>query len=92
VNRIIVTLTIIGLFAAGCGSGIQAGTVVDKDYDDPDTYFISTYCGKGCFTMIPAYDGPHYKLKLQAGEETGKVEVDPATFERVQIGDEYAAD
>lgn len=84
---------------AGCdwGNHLETGTIVGKEYDDPDTY-VSNYCASfdyktgACNLWLPMLvtNPARYLLKIH-GEWNGKFRtetwnVDPATYDRARVG------
>lgn len=81
------------LALTGCGHHLDHGVVTGKEFHAAhnETYFISIYCGKSCFTMIPEtqYVPDEYTLDLKDGKQTGTTDVDQTTFDRERIGQVY---
>ena len=72
----------------GC-SHIDSGTITQKVNEPERHYFITTYCGKGCFMVIPQFDDEDWRFDLDNGEDTGYVYVTEQTFDLYEVGDQY---
>ena len=101
VRRFAVVLA--ALLLAGCAGGanrLHSGTVVDKHYDDPDTFTIWQCAGfdsKGqCTVRYPQTitEPAHWSIRVKGTDAEGKARtewhtVDEATYERLHVGDTW---
>lgn len=110
----VVGVALLGLgFLTGCTP--SAGTVIAREYDDPDTwmanepiehygclyeYGYNWQTGKYEYANICKYrtvgyrlvertDEAHWKVKISDGEDSGWVEVDEDTYNRLTVGTYY---
>lgn len=90
------------LALSGCGgSSVSEGTVIAKEYDDPDSWvymqpnYMTTCSNNVCtqrligFTTIPMQDGPHWRLRLKQGDKADWAEVGADVFAEYRVGDYY---
>jgi hypothetical protein len=80
---------LLALLLAACGPDgphVTSGEVVNRVYDDPDTY-CAIYGQYGC--QMWANDGPHWKLRLACNGEESWVEVAAADYERFPVGSQF---
>lgn len=83
------------LAVLGACSAPESGVVYKKDYSAPWSYWDSTcmrYDKQGlCALKMPIehHIPPAWYLCLRNGEETGCRSVDPVTFHKYEVGQEY---
>jgi hypothetical protein len=77
---------------------VSQGTVIGKEYDDPDTWVTTSCSGKPlhCTTMVH-HDGEHWRLRIAGTDRVGehrKVwhEVDHETFDHAEKGRQFDLD
>jgi hypothetical protein len=92
-------LAAVTIALAGCGGPpMDAGTVMSKQYDDPDSWtqlVCSHHDGKGtCIMWMPVVhnDGPHWTLKLRndSGQQ-GEREVTQVEYDAAKVGEWFDA-
>jgi hypothetical protein len=102
----VVALTIVGGTAEGVqrvkqyqhDHHVSQGTVIGKEYDDPDTWTQMVCSGKPMHcTPIVHHDGEHWRLHLQGTDRVGEQhelwhDVDKGTFKQAQKGQQYDID
>lgn len=98
---IAIAVILVLVYFTGCEPDLTEGTVLEKQYDDPDDYFItiehcqSSGTSVSCYpTLIPVHDGPEWKFKLHYCESTSNcrddwINVDQTTFDAYEVGDYY---
>lgn len=71
-------VAVVALLGCGEGNKLKQGTVIARDYDDPDTWW-STICvarnkDGWCTLSMPVeeHDGPHWRLQVRGYDEDGK--------------------
>lgn len=94
-------VAVLVLALAACGAP-DAGRVVEKQYDDADTWiemrptYTTTCNAQGICTQqqtgvvpIQHYDPEHWLLKLDDGDDSGWITVDERTWQNVRVGQVY---
>jgi hypothetical protein len=89
-----------GALLAACGPGnvLSKGEIIEKRYDNPDTW-TSFYCGSmnyqtgACLIWLPQtiHDSAHYWLDIRGQDDKGKWhrelhETDRATYQEAEVG------
>lgn len=78
------------LFLVGCNPPPSEGTIIAKEHQDATwtMYFITVYCGKGCFTMVPQYiyDDEDWILILENDEREWSLYVSEEEYNSVRVG------
>jgi hypothetical protein len=90
------------LFLTSCAPSVTSGTVVGREYDDPDTWASMEpmrvlICQKGICTWyvtgyntVTHHDGPHWRLHLRDDQHReGWVDIDEATYNRLTVGQNF---
>lgn len=79
----------VALLACLGGCGPEHGRVTNKEYHEAYTWLMCQPMGNNaCGYFLPVEEPEHYELEIvdEKGDE-GSIYVDPATYERTQIGD-----
>ncbi len=80
------------VLVAACGeqNKLKEGEVVERRYDDPDSWLQPIPCGQS-MCLIPMEDGPHWEVRVIGVDDEGKQrkewhEVTESLFEIADIG------
>lgn len=96
-KRLVLAVILLALLACGEGNQLDQGEVIEKNYDDPDTW-TSLYCASygqngGCILWLPMthQDGPHWSLRVVGVDDEGEQrkewhEVTQTLYETANIG------
>jgi hypothetical protein len=80
---------------AGCGSGLNHGTITGKQYDPSYTYWTSmcaSYSKYGACRIsvpVPETEPAEWVLDLRDGKQSGTVDVDEQTWDSARTGQKY---
>lgn len=89
-KRVLTILTTTALVLSLTACGPSSGTVLDREYDDADTY--TGRCGARQDRSCLKYDREHWRLELTDGEATGWRNVGREAYEACRVGDYYDAE
>ena len=78
----------LALVLAACGTPVTSGVVTDKKFEPASTTPLVIPCGKStCINYVSS--GPHWRLLVTDGQASDWIDVDPATWDRAKVGDDY---
>lgn len=90
----LITVALLGGLLTGCSSAPASGTVTARHYSAPYDWtqmMCASYGKYGCQVYMPVqeHQDASWSITLTNGQQTGDVDVDERTWDRIRVGDHY---